>query len=196
MPPATHPVTGSPRLDAVLLAYLEDPHVSRWPGADGLTTAEAIGEYLEAAAARQVPGARSCCGRSRSWRRRWGGSSPGTGRAGAGSGGVRDRTGVRRAGRDVVEWPPGRRCGMKLDKELATFRPKLPRLLESHTGEYAQLIHGDEVAGFYPSDEEAYDAGVERFGLGAFPDYAGRGERAPPEVVHRHPPRCLASPAS
>jgi hypothetical protein len=49
-------VTGSPRLDAVLLAYLEDPHVSLWPGADGLTTAEAIGEYLAAAEAHQVPG--------------------------------------------------------------------------------------------------------------------------------------------
>ena len=57
MPSAAHAaVTGSSRLDAVLLAYLQDPQVSLWPGADGLTTAEAIGEYLAAAAAHQVPG--------------------------------------------------------------------------------------------------------------------------------------------
>jgi hypothetical protein len=49
-------VTGSHRLDAVLLAYLQEPGAALWPGADGLTTADALGGYLAAAAARKVPG--------------------------------------------------------------------------------------------------------------------------------------------
>src|SRR5437763_928897 len=39
------------RLHEVLLGYLEGPQVILWPGADGLTTGEALLGYAEAAAA-------------------------------------------------------------------------------------------------------------------------------------------------
>jgi hypothetical protein len=51
---------------------------------------------------------------------------------------------------------------MVLDKELETFRRELPRMLVEHPGEWV-LIHGDDVVGFWPDEDSAYDAGVDRF---------------------------------
>jgi hypothetical protein len=56
---------------------------------------------------------------------------------------------------------------MELDRELETFGRELPRLLESHRGEYA-LVYEDTIAGFFKTDNEAYEEGCRRFGLVAF----------------------------
>jgi hypothetical protein len=48
-PAATH------RLHEVLLGYLLAPHVTVWPGGDGLTIEDALYGYLEAVALGQVP---------------------------------------------------------------------------------------------------------------------------------------------
>jgi hypothetical protein len=50
------PVAPVPRLCAVLLGYLEDPQVTIWPGADGLTVGDLLRNYPEAVAAGQAPG--------------------------------------------------------------------------------------------------------------------------------------------
>jgi hypothetical protein len=48
-------------------------------------------------------------------------------------------------------------------QEVQTFRRELPRLLaEGHEGKWA-LIQGDEIIGLYPTFDEAYRAGLERF---------------------------------
>jgi hypothetical protein len=56
-----------------------------------------------------------------------------------------------------------------LDKELETFRRVLPGLLEdpSNRGTFV-LIHGDTVAGLYPTFDAALSAGYDKFGLAAF----------------------------
>jgi hypothetical protein len=56
---------------------------------------------------------------------------------------------------------------MVLDQELETFRRELPRMLAEHPGEYV-LIRGDQVAGFWPDEDSAYDAGCDAFGLEPF----------------------------
>ena len=56
---------------------------------------------------------------------------------------------------------------MALEKELETYGRELPRLLREHAGKFV-LVHGDEVAGVFDTDEEAVEAGDERFGLEAF----------------------------
>jgi hypothetical protein len=77
-----------------------------------------------------------------------------------------------------------------LDKELGTFRRELPALLADPTnrGLFA-LVHGDEVAGLYPTFEAGLSAGYDRFGLDRFmvkevtdheePRYFPRGLRCP-----------------
>jgi hypothetical protein len=56
---------------------------------------------------------------------------------------------------------------MALEKELALFQHKLPEFLAEHSGQYA-LIHGDEVADFFTSYEDAIKAGYSKFGLEPF----------------------------
>jgi hypothetical protein len=53
---------------------------------------------------------------------------------------------------------------MILDQELETFRRELPGLLADHAGEFA-LIQGDKVDSFWKTEDEAYEAGCDRFGL-------------------------------
>src|SRR5687768_835722 len=63
---------------------------------------------------------------------------------------------------------PGRRGSamMKLQRELETYKAKLEELLE-HEGEFV-LIRGGKVIGTYVRRQEAFEAGVERFGRNPF----------------------------
>ncbi|HLN33027.1 MAG TPA: hypothetical protein VK395_35180 [Gemmataceae bacterium] len=54
---------------------------------------------------------------------------------------------------------------MALEAELKTFQNRLPDLL-AQAGKYA-LVHGDEVS-VWASQDEALDAGYERYGLEQF----------------------------
>jgi len=56
---------------------------------------------------------------------------------------------------------------MILDKELETFQRQLPALLKDHPGEFV-LIHGEDIAGFFQTEDEGYEAGCERFHLDPF----------------------------
>jgi hypothetical protein len=56
---------------------------------------------------------------------------------------------------------------MILDQELETFQRELPRLLQEHEGEYV-LIHADQVDSFWKTEDEADEAGCDRFGLELF----------------------------
>ena len=51
---------------------------------------------------------------------------------------------------------------MALEQELATYRRELPKMLAEHAGDYV-LIHGDQVIGFWPDEDSAWEEGVERF---------------------------------
>ena len=53
---------------------------------------------------------------------------------------------------------------MALEKELAVFDRELPRLLRTHRGQFV-LIHGEAIDGGWTTEDEAYTAGCERFGL-------------------------------
>lgn len=56
-----------------------------------------------------------------------------------------------------------------LERELETFRRVLPAMLAdpAKQGQFA-LIHGDDVAGLFPSFAAALTAGYDQFGLGTF----------------------------
>ena len=55
---------------------------------------------------------------------------------------------------------------MALEKELETYKNKLPELL-AEEGKYV-LIKGDEVVGTFAAYEDALKSGYERFGLEPF----------------------------
>ena len=55
---------------------------------------------------------------------------------------------------------------MALERELDTYRAKLPDLL-AHAGQFV-VIHGDEVAGVYPGFDEALRDAYARFGEAPF----------------------------
>lgn len=55
---------------------------------------------------------------------------------------------------------------MQLERELATYREKLPDLVR-HEGEYV-LIHGDIIAGTFVSYQDALRQGYRQFGLKPF----------------------------
>jgi hypothetical protein len=55
---------------------------------------------------------------------------------------------------------------MGLEKELATYRQELGRLLDQE-GKFV-LIRGDEVAGVFETFQDAMTAGYEKFGLDQF----------------------------
>jgi tRNA(Ile)-lysidine synthase TilS/MesJ len=55
---------------------------------------------------------------------------------------------------------------MALEKELATYKAKLPDLKE-HQGKFV-LIHGDEVVDFFVAYEDAIKAGYGKFRLEPF----------------------------
>jgi len=55
---------------------------------------------------------------------------------------------------------------MALEKELATYKAKLPEL-KAQAGKYV-LIHGEEVIGIYSAYDDALKEGYEKFGLDPF----------------------------
>lgn len=55
---------------------------------------------------------------------------------------------------------------MALEKELATYKEKLP-LLKEHEGKFV-LIQGDVVADFFSTYEDAIKAGYQQFKLQPF----------------------------
>lgn len=55
---------------------------------------------------------------------------------------------------------------MALEKELATYRAKLPELI-ANEGKFV-LIHGDEVIDVFSTYEDAIKAGYQRFKLEPF----------------------------
>lgn len=55
---------------------------------------------------------------------------------------------------------------MALEKELATYKDKLPELKE-HEGKFV-LIHGDQVIDFFVAYEDAIKAGYQQFKLEPF----------------------------
>jgi hypothetical protein len=52
---------------------------------------------------------------------------------------------------------------MALEKELATYKSKLPEI-KAQEGKYV-LIHGDDVVDFYAAYEDALKAGYQQFQL-------------------------------
>jgi hypothetical protein len=56
---------------------------------------------------------------------------------------------------------------MPLEKEIAFFESKKEELLKTHAGKYA-LIHGEDFIDAFDTPENAYDAGVAKFGQSAF----------------------------
>lgn len=77
---------------------------------------------------------------------------------------------------------------MVLDREMETYRRELPRLLADE-GKYV-LIHGDDVAGIFATDEEAVEAGDERFGLEPFLVHRIARVEVPGVVPFVVSPRC------
>ncbi len=55
---------------------------------------------------------------------------------------------------------------MALEKELATYQAKLPELKQNE-GKFV-LIHGDSIADFFSTYEDAIKAGYQQFGLDSF----------------------------
>ena len=55
---------------------------------------------------------------------------------------------------------------MALEKELATYKAKLPEL-KPQAGKFV-LIHGDDVIDTYSSYDDALKVGYEKFGLAPF----------------------------
>ena len=55
---------------------------------------------------------------------------------------------------------------MALEKELETYRQKLPEMLDKE-GKFA-LVHGSEIADIYASYEDALKEGYKRYGLEPF----------------------------
>ncbi len=56
---------------------------------------------------------------------------------------------------------------MALEKELETYKKKLPELKENNEGKFV-LIHGDEIVDVFVSYEDAVKLGYEKFKLEPF----------------------------
>lgn len=52
-----------------------------------------------------------------------------------------------------------------LSNELSWYESNKNAWLDSHSGEFV-LIGGKETVGFFPSYEQAFEAGLEAFGIG------------------------------
>jgi hypothetical protein len=56
---------------------------------------------------------------------------------------------------------------MPLEREIAKFDAELPQLLRTMHGQFV-LIHGDETAGPFKTEDEAYEAGCAKYGIEPF----------------------------
>jgi hypothetical protein len=56
---------------------------------------------------------------------------------------------------------------MSLETELATFERELPKLMKNIRGQFV-LIHGETVDSAWKTEDEAYTAGCQRFGVKPF----------------------------
>jgi hypothetical protein len=56
---------------------------------------------------------------------------------------------------------------MPLEQELAKFDRELPQLLRTMRGQFV-LIHADEAAGPFKTEDEAYEAGCIKYGTEPF----------------------------
>lgn len=56
---------------------------------------------------------------------------------------------------------------MALEKEFAAFKRAIPELVRSMKGKFV-LIHGDDIDSFWETEDAAYTAGCQRFGVAAF----------------------------
>jgi hypothetical protein len=56
---------------------------------------------------------------------------------------------------------------MALEKEFATFKRELPNLLRTMKGHFV-LIHGEDIDSTWKTEDEAYTAGCDRFGIEPF----------------------------
>ena len=56
---------------------------------------------------------------------------------------------------------------MELDKETSVYKAHIDEWRKSHLSEYV-LIKGEVVIGFFPSLNEAFSLGTQRFGLDEF----------------------------
>lgn len=56
---------------------------------------------------------------------------------------------------------------MALEKELQTYRAKLPELRAKEQGKFV-LIHGDEVVDLFATYDDAIKEGYQKFGLEPF----------------------------
>ncbi|MGH9362588.1 MAG: hypothetical protein ACRD2T_11795 [Thermoanaerobaculia bacterium] len=52
---------------------------------------------------------------------------------------------------------------MTLDRELKYFEDHKAELLQHHENQFA-LIRGEELAGTFTTEQEAYEAGLQKFG--------------------------------
>ena len=78
---------------------------------------------------------------------------------------------------------------MALEREYEVFQRELPNLLREHEGEYV-LIHGDKIEGLWKTEDEAYDAAIDRFG--DVPFFIEKVDKGPPafDMVSRPILRC------
>jgi hypothetical protein len=82
---------------------------------------------------------------------------------------------------------------MALEKELATYNENLPQWKDNE-GKFV-LIHGEEVAGFYTSYEDAIKGGYEKYRLTPFlVKQINSFEQV--HFISRFIDPCLTSPAS
>jgi hypothetical protein len=56
---------------------------------------------------------------------------------------------------------------MPLENELAKYDRELPHLLRTMKGQFV-LIHGEEIAGPYRTEDDAYEAGCTKYGAEPF----------------------------
>ena len=56
---------------------------------------------------------------------------------------------------------------MAIGKELTRFTQELPQLLRTMKGQFV-VLHGDDTAGPYKTEDEAYEAGCAKYGVEPF----------------------------
>ena len=78
---------------------------------------------------------------------------------------------------------------MELDKELETYQRELAKLLQEHRGKFV-LIHGNDVNSFWDTEDDAYTAGCERFGIEPFLVKQVREKDPPIRLLIDIAPRC------